>query len=422
MSAKRKAPPASLFDQIVFAPDREHVPGARPVVSFEEEDEPEFLKAVEEFAVQRAVLTRRGREHGAWAELDLVPLGLPDPREQVLAPELAQERWEAARPLLLPRLLTEVPAGEIEAGLALGRQLAEPDGLRSWITEASGRLPAELSSAVEEPVDDERTLEKLCFTATDGQALWLKSGRLSTFEGDASMRLRVSFGREVHDDASCDEPSQRAVAGLAEAILPGALRLDLEPRLSDILRQLTGTEPLLTQHIGYWNAPGGGALMHHDAFGEDQSGGQLAVAYAQLSGATLWLALSIEDLAARLEDYVEFLEEGGADWLRKELWPNRRDLDRLRARMNDRHAFLTELATPGCGLFGPLVNRGPEFTAFLADAGHALFLSPGDVLLMPSHGLSRCVMHSIFCADTRPTYAISAAVRGGATARPQSTE
>lgn len=422
MSAKRKAPPASLFDQIVFAPDRERIPGARPVVSFEEEDEPEFVKAVEEFACQRAELLRRGHDHGAWAELDLTPLGLADPRQQALEPALARQRWESARPILLPRFVAELPAGEVEAGLALGRQLSDPGGLRAWVEESSGRLPAELSPPASEGDADERTLEKLHFARAEGEPLWLKSGRLSTFEGDGSVRLRVSFGREVDDDASRDEAAHRAVTSLAEAVLPGALRLDLEPRLLALLGELCGAEPLLTQHIGYWNEPNGGALMHHDAFGEDDNGGQLAVVYAQLAGTTAWLALSLEDLAARLEDYVEFLEEGGANWLVKELWPERRDLDRLRARMNDRRAFLAKLATPGCGLFGPLVNRGPEFTAFLADAGHALFVRPGDVLLMPSHGLSRCVMHSVFCADGGTTYAVSAALRaGGAAARP-STE
>ena len=422
MPPKRPDPAPSLFDEIVFAPDRERIPGARPVVSFSEEDEPDFLAALEAYARDRAVLQRRGHDHGAWAELDLAPSGLGDPRREELDPELARERWSAARPILLPRCVAELPAAEVEAGLGLGRELLEPQGLARWAEGLGARMPARCEPPPGFGETDERTLERLFFDSSAGPPTWLMSGRLSTFEGEDSVRLRASFGREVEDDASTDEDAHRAVSALAEAALPGALRLDLQPRLLDTLRQLTGGETFLTQHIGYWNAPGGGALMHHDAFGEADSGGQLGVAYAQLSGTTCWLALSIEDLADRLADYAEFLDEGGAEWLRKELWPERRDLDRLRARMNDRRAFLRELASPGCGQFGPLVQRGPEFTAFLADAGHGLFVRPGDVLLLPSHGLERCALHSVFCADERTTYAISAAIRRAGGDPPTATE
>jgi hypothetical protein len=422
MSARRQEPVAPLFDQIVFAADRERIPGARPVVSFDEQDEPDYLAALEATACARASLVRRGREHGSWAELDLSRSGLPDPRRQRLDHAPARERWANARPILLPRLLAELPAQELEAGLELGRRLREPEGLASWVAEQAGRLPCGLRETESAADGDERTLAKLAFAQPGGPKLWLKSGRLSTFEADASLRLRVSFGEEVDDDASRDEVAQRAVTQLAEALLPGALRLDLHPALLAVLRELTGGEPFLTQHIAYWNAKGGGALMHHDAFAEADNGGQLGVAYGQLAGSTCWLALSLEDLATRLEDYAEFLDEGGAEWLRKELWPERRDFDRLRARMNDRRAFLAELASPGCGLFGVLVNRGPEFTAFLADAGHALFVRAGDVLLMPSHGLERCVMHSVFCADEGPTYALSCALRANGDARPSAGE
>ena len=55
---------------------------------------------------------------------------------------------------------------------------------------------------------------------------------------------------------------------------------------------------------------------------------------------------------------------------------------------------------------GRVVNRGPEFTSLLADAGHALVLHEGDVLLLPNHGYECTAMHSVFCAgdDLRPGF------------------
>lgn len=421
MAGKRKAPTAPLFDQIVFAPDREHVPGARRVVSFDEEDEPDYLKAIDEAAVDKRPLLRRGHDHGAWAELDLSASGV-DPLRQTVDLEGWRARWDLSRPILLRGILEEIPESEVQRGLEIGELLATATGLKELLSqgfETSDASPRVIEGATSE---DPRVLEKLHFETTEGQALWMASGRLSDHEEDHSLRLRISFGHEVEQDISQDEEAHLAVTRVAEACLPGALRVDLNPELGERLTQLVGEDPYLTQHIAYWNAPQGGALMHHDAFDAPDNGGQRGVVYTQLSGATAWLALSIEDLADRITDYCEFLEEGGADWVRKHLWPERRDFDRVMARTHDRRAFLRELALPGCGIFAGLVNQGPDFTSFLADAGHAIFVRAGDSLLMPSHGLSNCLMHSVFCASDEPTYAISAALRTRSASVPGGTE
>jgi hypothetical protein len=78
---------------------------------------------------------------------------------------------------------------------------------------------------------------------------------------------------------------------------------------------------------------------------------------------------------------------------------------------SSRAVLLHELARPDCGILGPLVNRGPEFTALLADAGHALLLRPGDVILRPNHGLERTAMHSVFHAGGELAYGLSFALR-----------
>ena len=57
------------------------------------------------------------------------------------------------------------------------------------------------------------------------------------------------------------------------------------------------------------------------------------------------------------------------------------------------------------------MNRGPEFTSFLADAGHAYILEAGDAILLPNHGYTRTAMHSVFCASEEAGYSLSLAVR-----------
>jgi hypothetical protein len=410
MASRRKDTPAPLFDEIVFSPDREMVPGSRRVVSFDQQDEEDYLKAIEEVASLKVQLRRRDHDHGAWAELDLTASGI-NPLRHAPDPALLAERWNAARPILLPGLFADIPTEIGDEGLALGARLTEPDGLKRWLESQRGLLPAEFGLLSRGHSDDPRCIEKRAFKHTGETAPWLMSTRLSDSPDDASVRLRVSFGREVEDDASSDQEAHLTVTRLAESLLPGALRIDLDRELLGKVNDLTEGETYLTQHIGYWNAPNGGALMHHDAFDEPDNGGQRGVVYTQLAGTTAWLALSIEDLADRLVDYCEFLDQGGAEWVRKAIWPDRRDFERAMARTHNRRAFLKELALPGCGKFAGLVNLGPDFTSFLADAGHAFFLRAGDSLLMPSHGLDRCLMHSVFCASDTPTYAISAALR-----------
>jgi hypothetical protein len=203
-----------------------------------------------------------------------------------------------------------------------------------------------------------------------------------------------------------------------------ARRLGIVERLGALLQRFTGRPVRFTQHIAYWNAPQGGALFHHDAFAEDAfaedafATRQLGVAFVQLAGRTLWLALSIEDLAARVTELVDLLAEGELPWVRAELFAEPDAWREVQALAADRRRLVHELGLPHCGRLHALVNRGPEFTALLADCGHAVLLRPGDVLLLPNHGLERTAMHSVFCADTRPTYGLSLALRAATSAGP----
>lgn len=404
-------PPPGLFHDIVLAPDRERVPEANPVVSVGAEDDAEYLRELERRWLAEFPLRRRGVDLGTLVELK--PEGLLPPRLRRRRREaIESERWVAARPVFLPELARDVVPGLARDDLsALHASLAAPDGLRALLAARAGRLaPAfEVSDEAAAVFDPERDVARVTLRAADGSGdLWLKAGRLSTHADDASLRLRVSFGVEGDDDASRDEARHRAVGELATRLVPGARALLGLEELNAKLERHTGAPVLLTQHIAYWNAPDGGARFHHDAFAEDADGaGQRGVAYAQLTGRTLWLALSIEDLAARLREFVSWLAQGDMPWLREALEPARwEELTTVVAR---RASCLAEAAKPGCGVFGAFVD-GPEFTRFLADAGYALVLRPGDVLLLPNHGLDRTAMHSVFSASEEPGYALSVAI------------
>lgn len=312
----------------------------------------------------------------------------------MLAGVVREELDGLARPLADARVLFE--------------RLGQAGGLAAWLRERNAELPSEVAITNECATlsDAERDLAKI-----ELGPLWLKCARLSAHPEDPSVRLRVSFGREEDDDASRDEPLHAAVAGLARAVLPAAQQVSGAREILSVLEPLAGGPLLFTQQIAYWNAPKGGALFHHDAFGVDASDGQLGVCYVQLDGRTFWLALSIDDLALRAREFIELLARGEAPWVREELCPSAGELERWSKLASSWTELRSELARPGCGDLATLVNHGPEFTALLVDAGHGAFLKPLDALVLPNHGYTRTAMHSVFCASPRPTYALSMAIR-----------
>ena len=237
-----------------------------------------------------------------------------------------------------------------------------------------------------------------------GLELWAKASLLSDHEDERSWRLRVSAGREPEDEGCRDDAVHREVARLAEALLPGAARIHGTPSIRGLVASCVDGEPLFTQSIGYWNAPGGGALLHHDAFDERLEGGQRGVLYTQLAGSTAWLAVSARELGHEVQAALRTLLTEGeplGDLERDRAW----------ALASDPEQVLAELALPGCGALGWLAHGGEEFTGRLVDSGHAFVLDPGDAVVLPNHGLTATCFHSVFCASDGPTYAVSSAIR-----------
>ena len=423
---------AGLLNEIVGAPDRDDLPGGIGVVSIHEGDDPEYLAEVAERERVRVRLVRRGIDHGDWAELDT----------SGLAPEVPvdihawRQRWADARPIQLRGALT----GRLEAFaplLAERRKLGaglmktgDGGALDSLIEACLGRLEAgfdvlaagegrKFEAAV--GGDPERDLERRFFRRADlpGQGgapdFWVKSQRLSRTPADVSGRIRISFGAEREDDASHDEERLRAVEQLGRALLPETALLREDSGLFELLAALDDPEDegelYLTQDIAYWNTPNGGALFHHDAFDEEYEDRQRAVVYAQLTGVTAWLALSTQELAARVEEFAELIQEGEMPWLKEALFRGAPGASLLKKILKGGRFVYAELEKPGCGRLGRIVNRGPEFTSLLADAGRGFLMRPGDVLVLPNHGLGHTVLHSVFCASDEPAYSLSLALR-----------
>ena len=397
----------NLLQELIDDPDRDAFHGAAPVVSYDpHQDEPEFLDGINKNAIKKTRLIRRGIDHGHFAVLDPQAPGDEEPPF-----DLPTKRWRSARPVVLPGIFRHLvqPA---DAGDALYERLSDPENVGPWISGSDlpgGLAPNPDADPLEEP---DRDLKKFSFSdpdAHEGQA-WLKLTKLSNHPEDDSMRLRIGFGRERLDDASPLLERQRLVSSLGRALLPGMDEICADEQLASRLSKLVRGPALLSQPIAYWNRPGGGALLHHDAFGENSPGGQRGVLYAQLSGETFWLALSINDLAARIREMTEAMTLGELPELREHLYPED-GLQPLLPILADDDLMREELGQPGCGRFASLVNYGPAFTAWLADSGHACFLAPGDAILLPNHGVHHTCMHSVFCASDHTTYALSMAIR-----------
>ncbi|MBL6722189.1 MAG: hypothetical protein ISQ08_12340 [Planctomycetes bacterium] len=372
--------------------------GARPIVQSSEDDPPELLALLERRARARVELRRRGVDHGTWYELEATP-GSEDTTEDPARERARQRaRFAANRPLVLRSAVA--PGEHGREGLALLERVRA--GLLPDAPLPPGLSPLEPSPLRPDPARDRARW------VTRSQAspleLWAKAALLSDHPDEESWRLRVSAGREPDDEGCRDDQVHQEVTRLADALLPGAPRVQACQAIRSLLRECLGGEPLLTQTIAYWNCPGGGALLHHDAFEEPLEGGQRGVVYTQLAGRTAWVAVSSRELGHEVQAALrELLTEGSlpTDLPRERAW----------ALASDPEQAAAELALPGCGALAGLVHGGEPFTGRLVDSGHAFLLEAGDAVVLPNHGPRGTCFHGVFCASAGPTYALSSAVR-----------
>lgn len=207
--------------------------------------------------------------------------------------------------------------------------------------------------------------------------LYAKLSWVSTDRRDPSLRIRFSFGSERLRDWM--KSPRRAVWAdrYAQAVFPECAVLAENRPLHRWLRRRIGSGFRLSERIVYSNAPGGGAVFHHDAEPH-----QVGVIYGQLAGETLWLALPKRRLAQIL-----------APKLGRKPTQILHDLDGHGDRRLER-----------------ALNESPQLVGELVAEGWCHRLRAGDAIHLPSPTEHDVAWHSVFGIGDSPSLALSFAI------------
>jgi len=259
---------------------------------------------------------------------------------------------------------------------------------------------------------DEQGIEKIYFDAEAdaggertcvAEELWCKGSWLSFIEADASLRFRFSFGMECLQDVAADPERQRWAGRLCDAIFPESAAITANERILEALQPVLGGAPAFVERIVYFNAPNGGAQMHHDV-----ERGHDGVVYGQLSGSTFWLALGKQTL---IDELIAFIEHADNTAEIERLLPDADARSELAGLIRDRQTLSNEMDAFDHEQVEAVMDRSPLFIRQLVEHGYGFILHAGDVLLMPQRDLDTCVWHSVISLGDAPGEALSFAVR-----------
>ncbi len=340
------------------------------------------------------------------------------PPAEVTAGE-AVAAWRDDRPCLLPGWVDAAGhADAVATAHALMARVLESGRLEPWLDAApwAGRLAdAGLALAAASGEEhDPQGIEKVWLAPLDGndaREAWCKASWLSFAESDASLRFRFSFGMEGFEDVAADPASQQLAAAACEALFPESAAITRHPRLLELCAELVGGEPMFVERIVYFNAPDGGAQMHHDV-----ERGHAGVIFAQMSGATFWLACAkpvlMDELAAFSRTCPEAVAEALPDEAGRRAW---------QALLADRARLAAHLDEADHELAEAVMDRTPAFVRWMVERGHGFMLEAGDALLLPQRDLAHCVWHSVFCLGDEPGEGLSFALRRADEGSPQSS-
>jgi len=345
-------------------------------------------------------------------------LGFIEPlhRPTLPATETIVAHWQADAAILLPGILDlQAWQADIEQSHHLMEATLDSAEVSPWLEQSpyrerlSAHFPLVASSFEEH---DEQGIEKVYFDAEVQRAgvttcvaeeLWCKASWLSFIEADASLRYRFSFGMECLEDVAADPARQQWAGRLCDAIFPESAALTKNDIIMQALKPILGGMPAFVERIVYFNAPNGGAQMHHDV-----ERGHDGVVYGQISGSTFWLALGKQAL---IDELIQFVGQPQHDQELERLLPDPAARCRLREFMADRRALSAYMDEFDHELVEAIMDRSASFTGQLVDHGYGFLLNPGDVLLMPQRDLERCVWHSVITLGEEPGEALSFAVR-----------
>jgi len=320
--------------------------------------------------------------------------------------------WQHDQAVMLPAMIKVAPfKQQIEQSHRLMEQVLESEEVAPFF-DAEPYLPRLknlplLASSAEE--HDKQGIEKLYFDAEadDGEiiaeGLWCKASWLSFVDDDASLRFRFSFGMEGFEDVAADPLKQQWAGNLCDALFPESAAVTEGAPLLLLLGEVLGGEPAFVERIVYFNAPNGGAQMHHDV-----ERGHAGVVYAQLSGATFWLALAKPIL---MDELIAFVADPAQSAAVQAVLPDAKERRALADLLKDRAALAEYMEEPDHELVEAIMDRSPAFTGYLCERGYGYILQAGDALLMPQRDLDTCVWHAVTCLDDEPGEALSFALR-----------
>jgi hypothetical protein len=259
---------------------------------------------------------------------------------------------------------------------------------------------------------DQQEIERLCFNVRGdndsvlAEDIWMKASWLSFDEEDASLRFRFSFGMDFYEDVAKDVQRERYAAQLAEHFFPESAIITGNRHLIGNLQTILGQARLeFVERIIYFNAPNGGAKFHHDV-----ERGHLGVCYAQVTGKTVWIALSKQAL---LNQMLTFIDSPETKMTLQQLdWPDEL-IELTMAEKNNRLLWADWMDEINHDVIDRLLNHTPSFIEQLVAAGHAYLLEPGDVILLPQDDLQQCAWHTVFCAGDEIGQGLSFAIRAG---------
>jgi hypothetical protein len=330
-------------------------------------------------------IVRRGVHHGV--AVQVADTSADDDADLDVAGAWAQALPIALPGILAPALPSLAPC--IAASCALFAHLRAGGRFLDAVLELLDGNPEFRPEGSTFDRHDPREIEKVFVSglvdgkcARGGRDVWAKLAWIAHDESDLSLRIRFSCGTEQLHDWQGDIAGQQWADRLAQTLFPECAALAQNPELIDVVQQVLGTVPRFSERIVYSNAPGGGAVFHHDA-----DATQRGVAYGQLHGATAWLALPRHELVAHIVAHA-------AATARADL-PHTADAACRRLDATDDDAM-------SC-----LLNADPAFSRRLADAGWLFVLEAGDALLLPSHDRERVAWHGVFALGDEPSLAHS---------------
>ena len=354
-------------------------------------------------------LLRRGVHHG-W---------IGETRRPALA-GLTENRasWAAAEAVFLPQMIAAELGHHVDS-LVLSAQLMESvvDGVaceelfdqHSYVDRYGARF--ELLAGVYDE-GDEQAIGTVEFDVLDGgeptdELVWVKASWLSFEDDDVSLRFRFSHGHDLYEPVAVDYTRQQLAGALCDALFPESSVLTGSSMLLESLGEILAVPELaFVERIVYFNAPNGGAQFHHDV-----ERGHLGVVFAQLTGRTGWLAVP---KLALVDEIQTFLARTDSASLLKLALPKLTHRKKLLSIASERARLIDWMDDADNAPLEALLNRMPEFTQQLVEAGFACIVQPGDVLLLSQHEIDRCAWHSVFCLDDHAGQALSFAVREAA--------